>query len=120
VDRVRIGATSPLDLPLLAEEGSEFVGIAWAKILASEPRTVNLFQMWVAPERRGRGIGAELLNAVVAWAREAKGDRVVLGVTCGNSSAWRLYTRAGFQSSGEPEPLRTGSSLRSQRMLLQL
>ena len=120
IARVTSGATSPHDRPLVATEGSELVGIGWGKVLESEPGTVHVFQMWVAPESRGRGIGAELLNAIVAWARDVKADRVVLGVTCGNSSAWRLYIRAGFQASGEPEPLRAGSSLFSQRMILKL
>jgi len=39
------------------------------------------------------------------------GNRVLLWVTDGNSSARRLYERAGFVDTGEQEPLRPGSPL---------
>ena len=104
----------------MAEDGDEPVGLAWGTIDPSAPGTAHLIQMWVAPEGRGLGCGSLLLGAVVAWAREAEARSVVLGVTCGDTPARRLYSRAGFVPVGEPEPLRPGSTLLSQPMRLDL
>ncbi len=118
--RVSSGASSELDLPLVAEEGAELVGLAWGKIIASASDTAHVFQMWVAPECRGQGLGVELLTTIIGWAREANARRLVLGVTCGDTSAQRLYTRAGFKSLGDAEPLRPGATSLCQPMCLEL
>jgi ribosomal protein S18 acetylase RimI-like enzyme len=119
-ERLASGAASPWDLPLVAEEGDVLAGMAWGRIHPAAPETAHVFQMWVVPEMRGRGCGALLLDAVVAWAREAKARHVVLGVTCGDTPAYRLYTRAGFRPFGDPEPLRPGSAVLAQPMRLDL
>lgn len=80
----------------------------------------QLFQVWVAPEHRGRGVGQMLLDAVVGWARAAGAHAVALDVTCGDTPAARLYLRAGFRSAGDPTPLREGSRLLVQPMRLVL
>ncbi|HEX2226319.1 MAG TPA: GNAT family N-acetyltransferase, partial [Candidatus Binatia bacterium] len=85
---------------------------------SSNPDVANLYQMWVAPEHRGLGAGRRLLEAVIAWASAAKVCYLALAVTCGDSPAMRLYTRAGFKPAGEPEPLRPGSELLAQPMRL--
>ncbi len=118
--RVSSGASSELDLPLVVEEGAQLVGLAWGKIIASASDTAHVFQMWVAPECRGQGHGAELLATIIGWAREANAARVVLGVTCGDTPAQRLYARAGFKALGDPEPIRPGATLLSQPMCLEL
>ncbi|MGZ5277337.1 MAG: N-acetyltransferase family protein, partial [Caldimonas sp.] len=53
--------------------------------------------MMVRPEARGRGVGRELLAALIGQARSS--DRIemlTLTVTAGNSAAVRLYETAGF------------------------
>lgn len=118
--RLSAAAGSGKDCPLIAELGGMPAGLVWAKVDADDPTLVNLFQMWVAPECRGRGIASLLLGTAVAWARR-RGVRVVqLGVTCGDTPAARLYTRAGFVAHGAVEPLRDGSPLLSQTMRLVL
>lgn len=119
-ERLASGAASPCDLPLVAEEDDAPAGMAWGTIDPAAPETAHVIQMWVVPEMRGRGCGALLLDAVVAWAREAKARHVVLGVTRGDTPAYRLYTRAGFRPVGDPEPLRPGSALLAQPMRLDL
>ena len=119
-ERLSSGAASGWDLPLVAEEGGDLVGLAWGRIDPVAPGTVHLVQMWVAPESRGLGCGSMLLDAVVTWARDAEARSVILSVTCGDKPAKRLYFRAGFRPFGEPEPLRPGSTLLSQRMRLDL
>ena len=70
-----------------------YAGIALAE--DAEVMTVG-----VVPERRGRGIGALLVDDLVTRARDARVRRVFLEVRAGNESARRLYERAGFRSIG--------------------
>jgi len=57
--------------------------------------------MMVAPAARGRGVGAALLDACIACARQAGGlEQLTLSVTASNGAARRLYLSAGFRSYG--------------------
>lgn len=118
--RLEAGARSSTDLSLMAQVGEEAVGLAWGWIRDTDPEVAHLFQVWVAPEYRGRGIARMLIDAVTAWAREAGARRMALDVTCGDSAAMRLYRRAGFRPCGDPQPLRPGSTLLKQPMRLAL
>ena len=71
--------------------------------VADDPTTVHLVAMWVAPERRGRGLGSRLVNAIVEWARAHDAERVCLCVEAGNASALTLYERCGFRRTN-PAP----------------
>jgi GNAT superfamily N-acetyltransferase len=119
-ERLSLAATSGQDLPLFAVSETEPVGLAWAKVDMADPSTVNLFQMWVAPECRRQGVGSLLLDHAVQWARAQGAHQLCLGVTCGDTPAFCLYTRAGFVAIGEPEPLREGSLQQAQNMRLAL
>jgi len=117
-ERLAWGAASDLDLPLVAMAGEQAVGLAWAKVDASDPSIVNLYQMWVAPEARGQGLGRGLLREAIAWARARQAKAVQLAVTVDDSPAMRLYTREGFRPHGPAEPLRQGASLLALPMVL--
>jgi ribosomal protein S18 acetylase RimI-like enzyme len=120
MQRLAAGAASPWDAPLAVEQPDQFVGLVWGRIDPSAPETAHVFQMWVAPEARGLGVGRMLLDSVVGWAREANARRVVLNVTCGDTPATRMYSRAGFKAVGSPEPLRPGAAVLAQLMQLDL
>ncbi|HEX6095329.1 MAG TPA: GNAT family N-acetyltransferase [Thermoanaerobaculia bacterium] len=68
---------------------------------AKTAHRMQLWGMYVAPEHRGRGLGAQLLDAAIAHAR-ARGDVawIDLGVTTAAGAARRLYERAGFITWG--------------------
>lgn len=116
----RLASASELDLPLVADVDGEPIGLAWGRIDASSPLVAHLYQMWVAPRCRRLGAGRLLLGAVIRWAEAANVHSLVLGVTCGDTPAMRLYLRAGFRPAGEPEPLRAGSAALAQTMRLDL
>lgn len=118
--RLASSADARVSLPLVAELSGELIGLAWGRIDASAPDVAALYQMWVAPTHRGRGVGQKLLEAVIAWATAQNAAFLELGVTCGDSPARRLYERAGFKPLGEPQPLRPGSTLLAQLMRLAL
>ena len=122
--RLMAASVSGRDCPLVAEAddstGSTMLGLLWAKCDADDAGIVNLFQMWVAPEARGRGVAAALVDEALAWARSIRAHTVRLGVVCSNQAAIRLYLRKGFRDVGTPAPIRPGSALLEQTMCLNL
>lgn len=75
-----------------------------AVFVADDPATAYLVGMWVAPELRGTGVAIQLVEHVLAWAREHRRARVVLSVEPGNDRAARLYEKCGFVKI--PQPVR--------------
>ena len=51
----------------------------------------------VAPEAQGRGVGRELLDALVGQARARSATSLLLEVRADNEPAIKLYTRRGFE-----------------------
>lgn len=119
-ERVAAARSSGFDRLVLAVQDGTVCGLVWCKRSAAEPDRADLFQMWVDPAARGLGIGAALLDDVLAWAAQAGAARVCLGVTTTNSAALRLYARHGFRAAGPTTLLREGADLRVQPMALQL
>jgi ribosomal protein S18 acetylase RimI-like enzyme len=109
MDRLARAATSRLDCPLVAEEAGGAVGLAWARIDADDPGTVTLYQLWVHPDARRRGIGRSLLSSATEWARRLGSTKMVLSVSCDAQPAVEFYRRLGFTEDGPPSPLRAGS-----------
>ena len=127
-ERLQLALASNQDLPLCAvidaptnkPSATQMAGLLWAKVDAEDARLVHLFQMWVAPEQRGQGIGGQLLAHARRWAEAQCAHSMLLGVTCGDTPALRLYARMGFSAYGAPTPLREGSALLAQSMRLSL
>ena len=109
--RLAAGANSAWDFPAVAEIDGQLIALAWGRIDPANPEVANLYQFWVAPNHRRLGVGQQLLEAVIDWASARQAHYLDLGVTCGDSPALRLYTRAGFEPVGQPQPLRPGAPL---------
>jgi len=89
----------------LAWCGGDPVGsVCLSDRLAEQPGEANIFGMWVDPTVRGRSIGARLVQAALARAREGGKKRVILHVVDSNPAARRLYERMGFAATGRTEP----------------
>jgi ribosomal protein S18 acetylase RimI-like enzyme len=116
--RLAAATVSERDYPLVAEQGGVMLGLLWAKVDAIDTEQVNIYQMWVGPESRGRGVAAALMSKAIAWARTKDARLVELDVTCGDSAAVRLYRRLGFRDAGVPQPLRAGAPSLAQTMRL--
>jgi len=119
-NRLLSGVNSPWDFPVMAEVSGQFIGLAWGRIEESNLEVANLYQVWVHPNYRRVRAGQMLLEAVIAWAITKQARYLELDVTCGNTPAMRLYTRAGFEPIEQPEPLRPGATLLEQHMRLKL
>ncbi len=118
--RLARGCSSAMERPLVAEVGDEPVGLAWVRIESADRARANLYQMWVDPEFRGRGIGQALLSTAVEWARLAGAQAIELDVTYGDTPAMRMYAKAGFAALTEPTPPYTGAQLLVQHMRFRL
>jgi len=83
------------------ERDGRFDGMV-ACFVADEPGAVFLVGMWVAPELRGTGAARDLVERVLAWAREQRAERVCLSVEPQNHRAARLYEKCGFVETTDP------------------
>jgi len=116
VQRLERGAGSPMDFPLIAEDDSQPIGLAWVRIDPHDGQVAELYQVWVDPVYRGRGVGRLVIDSALDWARSSGVRQMVLSVALGPSSALEFYRRLGFVEVGTPEPLRSGSTSRKQTM----
>lgn len=118
--RLASGVNSSWDFPVVAEIESRPVGLAWGRIEQSNSAVANLYQVWVHPNYRRLGVGQLLLEAVTTWAIGKQAQVLELKVTCGDTPAMRLYTRAGFEPVDRPEPIRPEAELLGQHLRLKL
>ena len=81
-------------------EGTD-IGVVRGALARTDPSMALLLSMWVAPLCRRRRVGGQLIQAVVEWARSAGLSRLVLDVADDNLAAVALYSREGFESTGE-------------------
>ena len=89
----------------LAYEGQMPLGVAICMIGFSSFRgkpLINIHDIAVRPEARGKGVGRQLLDAVKGEARKLGCCKVTLEVRSDNARAMGLYQSVGFKSS-EPE-----------------
>ena len=104
----------------VAEVDQHWVGLIGAFRAPERPGVVELVSMWVAPESRRLGIAQRLIGEVVAWARSTGAGAVALWVASGNAGAVITYQRAGFELTGDHQPLPSDQCTDELRMVLTL
>jgi len=87
------------DSGFVAQVGDEPIGIAWTRVMGGgyghvDDDTPEL-SIAVVPERRGQGIGTQLLDALLESLTQAGYQSVSLSVQQANPAV-RLYKRFGF------------------------
>ena len=82
---------------LVAVDGDQLAGFAVGTLVLD---VCQLESIIVAEEFRRQGIGAALLQAIIAWSRQWSAQRVELEVRAGNAPAIALYERIGFLRDG--------------------
>ncbi|WP_417788021.1 GNAT family N-acetyltransferase [Stutzerimonas xanthomarina] len=107
-------------LPLVAEMDGQPVGIAWGFIHKPNLQVAHIYQMWISPEFRGKGIAKSLLLKIQAWAIARGCGLMALAVTTSNEAAVNLYRTFGFVAAGPLEELRVDSPLLVQPMVIEL
>jgi len=99
-------------------EGDADLGVVRGAPRDGDPEAAYLISMWVAPEARGHGVGAALVDEVVAWARASGLRRLYLDVGLHNAAARRLYERMGFVATGAMP--QTPACVRETEMVMEL
>jgi GNAT superfamily N-acetyltransferase len=99
----------PGDLGVVAQLGDEVVGVAYARLFSEEDHGHGYVDdetpevaVAVRDGHRGEGIGAQLLRALAALARERGLPRLSLSVDAANP-ARRLYERLGYRVLSEDD-----------------
>ena len=100
---VRLASTSGKQI-LLAVDDEKVVGVAVCfegfSTFAGRP-LLNIHDLAVTSDCRGKGVGTMLLDAVAERARELGCCRVTLEVDTDNPGAKKLYERSGFVMTQE-------------------
>ncbi|HEY8466585.1 MAG TPA: GNAT family N-acetyltransferase [Solirubrobacterales bacterium] len=104
----RLRALIPAGEAVVLLAGEPPAGIA---VLRSRPALwadgldAYLEELYVRPDRRGRGIGRALLDAACERARERGAIYIALATGTQDTAARRLYESAGFTNLDAGEPL---------------
>lgn len=92
----------PGKLYRLAELDGELVGYGKLGLVCGWPeyargkQAIEIKQLYTAPNQAGRGIGAALIDWMLAEARQRGADEIQLSVWSENHGAQRFYARYGF------------------------
>jgi GNAT superfamily N-acetyltransferase len=87
---------------VVREDDGTAVGCGGLKLLdadSAETRTAEIKRMWLDPSTRGRGLGALLLDALEAAARELGATRGVLDTNATLEAALSLYRLHGWRET---------------------
>ena len=99
---IRYSITSPFQKVVIAEyaEGKERkpVGSATLYLYA---KSLRIFSIAVLPELHGKGIGKQLLDYAIDFARSGKIARISLEVIKSDLKTIQFYERAGFKATEE-------------------
>jgi ribosomal protein S18 acetylase RimI-like enzyme len=99
--------------------GERIVGMAGFKTEAGPKDSHKAFVwgLYVRPSARGQGIGAALMQALIAEARLSV-EQLTLAVVEGNDAALALYRKFGFTVYGiEPRALKTENGYRNEVLM---
>jgi ribosomal protein S18 acetylase RimI-like enzyme len=76
--------------------------------------------LWVARDKRGKGLGQRMLTEVIGRLRDSGVRTAFLWVLDGNEAAVRLYERVGFVMTNYSQPLPGRPERREEKMRLTL
>jgi|GEM_PF-2990899 len=91
-----VSDADPCDRLWLAHEpdGREVVGLVGLRM--SGPHAGEIHDLWVAPGRRGEGIGVRLMQACLGYCRDHGVLKTLLEVEEGQTAAIGLFEKVGF------------------------
>ena len=100
-ERVRLLLDGGQTVVLLAGAGPDGLAVLrFRPALWSAGLECYLAELYVVPDRRGRGIGRALMNAALEVARAEGADHMDLGTGADDTAARALYESLGFDNRG--------------------
>jgi GNAT superfamily N-acetyltransferase len=106
-ERAATGAAGGNVVTLVAERGNQLVGMATGLVVGLEPENNShptMVGVFVDGSVRRQGVGVELVEQVVSWARARGWTRLNVWITSRNEPAIRLYRRCRFEFTGTTRP----------------
>lgn len=88
---------TPNHIYLVAEEDENILGYCGLWEVAGEGQITNVC---VAPEHRGKAVATQMLEELLAHAKEMSVEATTLEVRISNEPARRLYEKLGFEEAG--------------------
>jgi putative acetyltransferase len=86
---------------LIAADGDQVIGhLNASREEGPQTRHVASLGMFVAPDRRGQGVGTALMEECLRWARAMGVEKLALSVYPDNDRALALYRKFGFVEEG--------------------
>ena len=88
---------------LVAEAGGALVGMVGVfrgRDYSRDPPYARVLALVVDPACRGSGVGAALMGAAEAWAREVGAGSMHLTTAAHRAGAHRFYERLGYEGTG--------------------
>jgi predicted GNAT family acetyltransferase len=112
-EEVGVDPESDGGAPIYRSRVRQLIGLGWsfariedgkvvfkAEVAHATPRAAQIQGVWVAPERRGQGLAAAGVAAVVSACRREIAPIASLYVNVWNEPARRAYARVGFEQTG--------------------
>lgn len=90
---------------LVADDQGQIAGFAALTLYSSRVcyQHVSTLTIYVRREYRGRGVGSQLLTAIIAAGREQGFQKIILNAFAFNQGAMALYQKHGFRHVGTYE-----------------
>jgi uncharacterized protein len=112
-EEVGVDPESDGGAPVYRSRVRQLIGLGWsfariedgrvvfkAEVAHATPRAAQIQGVWVSPERRGEGLAAAGVAAVVETCRREIAPVVSLYANAWNEPARRAYARVGFEQTG--------------------
>ncbi len=80
----------------VVDDAGSDVGVLWLSTATDKSGHAFIYDIEIAEDRRGEGLGSATLEALEAWARENAIASIGLHVFGNNAVARRLYARMGY------------------------
>jgi GNAT superfamily N-acetyltransferase len=105
-ERAANGAAGDKSVTFVAEHDDRLVAMATGLPPESDQQAANpmMVGVFVAGAARRQGVGAQLVDMVIEWARARGWGRLLVWITSGNAPALALYRHCGFQATGATRP----------------
>lgn len=87
---------------VLEQDGRLLGGGGVGPLQGGDADTCELRKMYFLPEARGKGLGRQVAEEILAFARSAGYRRVYLETMTRMADARKLYEKLGFKRSGTP------------------